>query len=275
MKTSLQICRACKPKESIHSGKAKRQHGGQLLGLPSEIRALIVSRIRVESAQDLPLIVTFRYVQYEQMFPRAKFHIYAINGSLHKEEHRHYTVGECVAVLATCRAIYEEAKPVLYNRTEFCILMRDEYWLHSWDELTYKDVFGCDDVRESPDPHAWIAHNPWLLDPRSIVPVSNIRILTLYMSCTGSLKARNWTWTAQLRHTLLSATKITKLHIDLDTPHEGDRENFNQSETNLALDILGQTIKCDGIVTAAMDPSLGIIGFDSEHYWKMLTGFKG
>lgn len=207
------------------------------------------------------------------MFPKEKVNLYAINGSLHKAEDAHHIAGEHIAILATCRVVYDEAKPIFYNRTEFCIHTRDEYWLNLWGIEQYVEVFGAEHDLDPPDPDSWNEHNPWLQDPRSIVPVSNIRILTLDMECSTGASPRRWTWTAQLRYTLKCATNITRLHITLKPPY--DQERFAQGETDIALEILGQAVRCGGIVTADMSLSLGSMGFNSDGYWRFLAGLRG
>lgn len=79
------------------------QTGGHLLVLPSEVRLLI----------------------YEMIFPPCRTGLYAAAADFRwgrEDQDRH------PALLATCRAIYAEAKPVLYANTEF------QVWLSYFPE---------------------------------------------------------------------------------------------------------------------------------------------
>lgn len=78
--------------------------GGHLLALPSEVRPLI----------------------YEMIFPPCRTGFYAAAADFRwdrEDQDRH------PALLATCRAIYAEAKPVLYANTEF------QVWLSYYPDL--------------------------------------------------------------------------------------------------------------------------------------------
>jgi hypothetical protein len=112
------------------------------------------------------------------MFPTDKFNINAVRGSLHKPEDTYTIAGDHVAILATCRTIYTEAKPVLYANTEFYIRIQDRYWLHYWSSDAYVRTFDVETHDDEPEQSQWIAQNPWLEDPRSIVPINNVRVLS-------------------------------------------------------------------------------------------------
>jgi hypothetical protein len=221
-----------------------------LLNLPAEVRLLI----------------------YKQMFPRDKFDVYAIKGSLHKAADVHHIAGDHVAILTTCRTIYIEAKPVLYSNTEFCIHVRNQYWLHLWSTEIYEETFEVEDFLDEPQSGEWNGYNPWLQEPRSIVPIDNVRTLTLAIECSAGASSHDWTWTGQLRHTLRGASNIQKLHIRIKDPYE---DHQFQATTDLMMGILGQCIRCRGVVTAELDLALGSENFDSRSYYKMLDGFKG
>jgi hypothetical protein len=161
------------------------------------------------------------------MFPPDEFDVYAIKGSLHKAEWPHHVPGDHVAILATCRTIYTEAKAILYYNTTFCIHLRDQYWLHErtqmwYDPDEYLEEFGLESVLDEPNSDDWIEHKPWLQDPHSIVPVSNIRSLSLDIECNTKMTAQKPTWTGQLKHTLRGASNIRKLYIALINPEDGN-----------------------------------------------------
>lgn len=253
--------------------RARTQHGGRLLGLPAEIRVLIVSAL-CDDEYEILLTDALQYRQYKQMFPLDEVNIYAVQGSLHKSEDAHHIAGDHVAILATCRTIYTEAKPILYNQTKFCIHMRDQFWLNFWDCAAYEAKFSTD-ASVTPKTEEWTEYNPWLQDPRSIVPVRNIRNLSFDIECGTTSIGRQWTWTAQLKHTLLEATNIAKLHIALRPPFDDNDMTLDQHETDLILESLKQTVKCRGTVTGELALSLGNDKFDPKSYFKMLAGYKG
>jgi hypothetical protein len=75
------------------------QPGGRLLALPPEVRLLI----------------------YEMIFPPCRIGLYAAGVDFRwgrEDQDRH------PALLATCRTIYAEAKPVLYENTEFHVWLK-------------------------------------------------------------------------------------------------------------------------------------------------------
>jgi hypothetical protein len=206
------------------------------------------------------------------MFPLAHCDMYAIKGCLHKAEEACYVAGDHVAILASCRTIYNEAKPVLYSNTSFSIYIRDNYWLHTEDDEQVMEMFDLETMFHEPDSDDWIEHNPWLQDPRSIVPVSKIRTLTLAIECNSTVAAQKRTWTGQLKHTLRGAPNIRRLHLALMDPLEGF---VHQESTDRTLRDLGQIIRCRGVVTASMDPRLGSMRFDTTSYYQMLATCKG
>jgi hypothetical protein len=206
------------------------------------------------------------------MFPTSKIDVYAIKGSLHKAEDAYTVAGDHVAILSTCRAIYTEAKPVLYANTEFRIHVQDRYWLHLWPSETYFERFGVDDEDVEADPSLWIELNPWLGNPRSIVPLNIVRVLSLNIEANISVEGKKWTWTGQLKHTLREARHLEKLQIILNCEPE---LGFDQDETNKTLRTIGQIVKCGGAVTGKMSLVLGAYGFASASYYQMLAELKG
>ena len=220
-----------------------------LLDLPAEIRVMI----------------------YQQMFPPERVDIYAIKGSLHKTEDASFDAGDYLAILTACRALYAEAKPVLYNNSEFCIHIRDHYWLHMWEPDDIYDMFNVGSYLHEPEPADWIECNPWLQDPCSIVPVTNIRVLTLVVECSTSMTAYNYTWTGQMKRSFLEASSVQKLHIEFKTTQG---YTPSQHATDLMFGDLGRCIRCRGTVTAEMDLALGSTNFNTRSYYRMLDGFK-
>lgn len=154
----------------------------------------------------------------------------------------------------------------------FCIHIRDHYWLHFWDNDHYEDTFEVEDYLEEPHASLWAQWNPWLQDPPSIVPLDNVRILTLAAECSTGGVACNYTWTGQFKHTLRAASNVQKLHIELKIPYE---ESPDQRTTDFMFELFEYHIKCRGTVTAEMELALGSTKFDSGSYYRMLDHYKG
>lgn len=75
------------------------QPGGRLFKLPAEVRLLI----------------------YEHLFPPCKVNIHAPLEGEWVDDNDIHVKSIDIAILATCRTIYTEAAPVLYENTEFYI----------------------------------------------------------------------------------------------------------------------------------------------------------
>lgn len=210
------------------------------------------------------------------MFPPDKFNLYAIKGTLHREEKARHCAGDYAGILTTCRTVYAESEPVLYTNTEFCIHIRDHYWLHFMDEVHYENLFGRD-CDKKPGRKQWVAENPWLQNPRSIVSLDQVRKLCLRVELSTSAEAVRWTWTNQLRHTLRDASNIQTVHIMLENIDDVVffALDFDQEQTDHALWIIGETMQCAGTVTAALGNLLGSIDFKPASYHRMLAVLGG
>lgn len=219
-----------------------------------------------------------RVLIYEKMFPPGRFHVYAIKGTLHRKQKARHSAGDYTGILSTCRTVHAESEPVLYTNTEFCIHVRDHYWLHLMDEAHYENVFGRPRYHK-PGRKQWLAGNPWLRNPRSIVSLDKVRKLCLKIEVSTSAEAVRWTWTNQLRHTLRNASDIQTLHIRLGDIEDIDVIFFDldidQDQTDHVLWIIGETMQCAGTVTAALDHLPGSVDFQPASYYRMLTVLGG
>lgn len=218
------------------------------MGLPAELRVMI----------------------YEQMFTPDKFDVYAIEDTLHKVQEPHHSAGNYVGILATCRTICAEATAVLYHNTEFCIHIKDCYWLHFMDKGIYEQIYHRD-WNQKPRQRQWISQNPWLQDPRSVVSINNVRNLSLHVEVNGRPAARREMWTPLLKRALLSAANIRSLHITL----KAARLFLDQDHIDHTLAVIGQTVQCRGVVTAEMDPWLGASDYIPSSYYRMLAFYGG
>lgn len=208
---------------------------------------------------------------YEQMFSPDKIDVFAIEGTLHKAPETRHSASNYVGILATCRTICNESTPVLYQKTEFRIHIKDCYWLHPMDYTTYEQVYHRK-WNQKPRPSQWLANNSWLQDPCSVVPINNARNLSLHVAVNGRATGAQETWTPLLRRNFLSATNIQSLHIKMQAIH-GTR--LDQSQTDLTLGVIGQVIQCRGTVTAEIVSWLGASDYDPSSYYRMLAGYGG
>lgn len=192
-----------------------------------------------------------RLVVYEQMFPPDEIRLEMIGGNLHVTKRAQQLAGSYVAILATCRVLYAEGKPVLYNNTEFRILVGD---------------------RDAQRVRIWEKHLKQKCS-RSSVSINDVRKLSLEVAVNRSAETRQTTWTERFKQILRTATAIQNLHITLTVrSHE-----YDQEETDHTLRVIAETVQCNGAVTADLDYQLGSpsIGFKPAGYYRMLAGYAG
>jgi hypothetical protein len=158
-----------------------------------------------------------------------------------------------------------EAKSVLYANSEYHIHIQDNYMNHPANSATYR--FSSNSVK-------WKSENSWLADLRSTITLEKAQRITIEIALHNSRKGVRQTWNGALRSELRGATSLKKLHVILKAPQE--THTLDLFETDRTLLMLGHTVKCSGVVTAAMDFSLGPLSdFKSESYYEMLAALKG
>lgn len=171
------------------------------------------------------------------MFPRESVSIRTVRDRLEKEANPHISTGDCVAILATCRTIYDEAKPVLYANTHFNISCSFGFWGPSQKQVNIRHARTID---------------------------INIE-LTRWALFGGSAN----TWLNNLPIRLCRFSNLRKIHIRLWT-----ERHPRLSVRNQASFVLGVLIRLKGTITAtitvAMDVSLGGMGFDTARYYETL-----
>jgi hypothetical protein len=85
------------PDSRTAGAEVKVQHGRLFSKLPRKLRLQI----------------------YDFLFPPRKFHLPSTNDYLLKDSIKYVVARKCTAILATCRAIYNEAISILYTNTNF------------------------------------------------------------------------------------------------------------------------------------------------------------
>lgn len=161
----------------------------------------------------LKLPPELRLVIYEQMFLPDEVCLAIIGGDLHKLRSDKRSAGGYAAILATCRVIYVECKPVLYNNTEFRILVHDCKAGTSlrWERLLKKES----------------------LRPRT--SINNVRKLILEVRVNISAESRLATWTERFKHNLRSAASVRSLHITL-TARKGRATRSKSNRSHITRD---------------------------------------
>lgn len=227
-----------------------------------------------ENGPFMRLPAEVRLMIYEWMFPEELVSLYAIRGTLHKSPDEHHPAGDYLGILTTCRAIHAESEAVLYNNTDFFILFEERYWLHLMDARAYETTFGrwCG---QKPGRRQWVLENPWLQDPRSIVSLKRVRKLYLGVEISRSAEARRWTWTKQMQNTLRGASNLRRLNVRLFWPQSvRTGPLLDQNQIDIALSIIGNTVRCGVTVTASLDSEIGEFDFDPAGYYRMVDAIK-
>lgn len=227
------------------------QPGGVLSKLPKELRLEI----------------------YGMVFPPGDIHLFSIrdhlklapcnSGSPARRHSSRQTARDFFALLATCRAIHDEAKSMLYENTEFHVNC-------SWDPASRSSIqyqmgavgmhFYGNSWRDcSPETHVFSK----LQHARSIV-------IHVYLN-TGPM--REDSWMHQIHTELSGAIHLRKLHISIRSSMIGPSADF-QTQADATMALLGR-IQCECPVTAAMDISVGRMLFKSASYYAMLSALKG
>jgi len=215
---------------TMYSGS---QPGGLLFKLPTELRLEI----------------------YDLIFPRESVDVFAVRNQLLKAPNAKVSAGDCVAILATCRAIRDEAKAALYANTHFEIMCSLELAPATWRSMVEAEL----------GPFRWLSR---MTSERSI-DIQQARNIGLNIKCTREALSKNWgnTWLDKLPAYISSVTNLKSLHIKLSTDRLFPVDVKKQADHVLPL--LAK-LKCTGRITAAMDLSLGDVGFETVSYDAML-----
>jgi len=229
--------------------QSEGQSEGPLLRLPEELRRII----------------------YKLVFPPGKTNLFSVRDHLKlaRQPRRYpgpnklWSFGrDYIALMTTCRAIHEEAKPILYENTEFVIHCSWDpvperhmiYFVgsHQWDSWRYEDLPEIDVFLHLR--HAWSI---------SI----NVRI------SKNRDSERKDLWMHQLPSEISGVIKLRKLHISVES-ERGAHHRAIQVPAHKAMSLL-ERIRCDCPVTATMGVSLGAAGFRSASYYAMLSALNG
>jgi hypothetical protein len=219
---------------ATHSGS---QPGGLLFKLPPELRLEI----------------------YELIFPRENVSIFAVRKQLLKAPNAKVSAGNCVALLATCRTIHDEAKAALYANTHFDIYCSLELAPGAWRAA----------VEEKWGPWQWLPR----MNTEEPVDIQQARNIDINIKFTTEALSKSWgnTWLDNLPARMSSFSNLKSLHIKLLTAKLNPVDVKRQADHVLPL--LAK-LRCTGRITAAMDVSLGDVGFETASYDAMCRTVK-
>jgi len=209
-----------------HSGS---QSGGLLFKLPPELRLEI----------------------YELIFPRENVSIFAVRKQLLKAPNAKVSAGNCVALLATYRAVHDEAKAALYANTHFDIFCSLELAPGAWRAV----------VEKKWGPWQWLPR----MNTEEPVDIQQARNIDVNIKFTIEALPKSWgnTWLDNLPAHISSFSNLKSLHIKFST--DKLRPVDVKKQADHVLPLLAK-LKCTGRITAAMDVSLGDVGFETASY---------
>lgn len=246
----------------------------QLLGLPSEVRLLI----------------------YEELFAPCTINTHATREHPQKDLKGAYTRGNAAAILATCRTIYTEAKPVLYDNTEFHVtlardsadaILRELQLVHSLsdDSPSHDTVLArFPDLSWTPGQFRFAAreHGIKLRESYLKEPLKPLFSLARKISLSILFTESNvWEWTGEgdrwLRYLpvklaeLCEAPELKTLHLTFEAKHRP----FLRSEFNHVLGLLGDLKpRASVTLTAAVAQSISATDCHLEPYTDTLAKLK-
>jgi hypothetical protein len=173
------------------------------------------------------------------MFPRETISLVTFRDQLEKKANVNCSAGDYVAILATCRTIHDEAKPVLYTNTHYDVSCS----------------LGSTDTLQKP------------------VNIQQARTIGLNIELTrGSLFGDSANmWLNRLTASLSTFANLKKIHIKL---WSGGRSHLPvQMQANYVLNLLARLKEAITVtMTLEMDVSLEGTGFDKARYYKTLRG---
>ena len=215
------------------------QPGGLLFKLPVELRLEI----------------------YDLIFPRESVGVFAVRRRLLKAPNAKVSASDSVSILATCRVIHDEAKPVLYTNTNFDISCSLELAPAAW--RTMVEVKWGD--------FQWLPR----MTSESSINIQQAQNIGLNIMFTEEASNKSWgnTWLDWLPTHIGSISNLKNLHIKLSAIDLVTLESI-QEQADHILPLLAR-LKCSGRFTAAMDPSMGDQGFEAVSYYNMLRTVKG
>jgi hypothetical protein len=225
---------------------------------------------------------------YESMFPPDEIEVFSFRSDLIQVPNPNLVAGQYVALLATCRAIYNEAKPVLYDNTKFAVhcswhpsigpasaskAVQDKYKSMVWaqrpsfsDTNSDSDISMWDGSDESD--HA-------IVEWKKFTQLKQARIIILNLNFDGDYASADAedAWVQHMNEEISSACKLKVLHIILGVAEDGNPATA-QGDLDSTMAILGE-LKCKVTLAAMVVPSPGSARLSLRSYHRMLERLGG
>ena len=169
-----------------------------------------------------------------------------------------------IAMLATCRAIHEEGKSILYENTHFEIQC-------SGDAETRCATLQFMGV---------VDYDPWMCWRRSSPEIDvfhhlqHARSISLNVLLDSHTMRDGDSWMQQMPIEISGALNLRKLHIAFWCMSDAGNSVQFQRHVDDTMSLL-RRIKCKCPVTAVMETSIGKTGYQSASYYAMLDALKG
>lgn len=204
------------------------------------------------------------------MFHPDKIDLLPYNGYLVKAPDPDLNARSYAAILATCRTVYDEAKPLLYANTRFEVhyAWSGHVCLPSVTLDLVSRFLRC--IRSGSDGsgRAWVDE-----DVSKFLSFQQARSVTLNITVDGckksSTKSRRIT---RLLTVIRGAFHLRNLHIIIYAKKRTESGGI-QEELDDTMNLLGQ-VQCSGRVTSALDLSIAHVGLKSASYYMMLDKVK-
>jgi hypothetical protein len=167
------------------------------------------------------------------------------------------------AMLATCRTIHDEAKPILYENTNFNIQCSGDAETRC-ATLQFMNALGH---------RQWVS---WRYDSPEVDVFHHLQharsiSLNVYLDFNDM---QDDPWMQQMPTEISSARNLRKLDIRFWCMGNAEDSAQFQSLTDDTMSLVGQ-IKCKCPVTAVMETGIGEAGYESASYYAMLDALKG
>ena len=170
-----------------------------------------------------------------------------------------------IAMLASCRAIHEEAKPILYENTHFEIQCSGDAEVR------------CASLRlkRAVDYNPWVSWRRCSPEVDVFYHLQHARSISLHVLVDWlPLEEYDDPWMQQMPVEISGAHNLRKLDISFWCTRNAVSHAEFQHWTDHTMSLFAQ-IKCKCPVTAVMETSLGEKGFRSASYYAMLAALKG
>jgi hypothetical protein len=222
---------------------------------------------------------------YDSMFPPDEIEVFSFRNDLIQVPNPNLVAGQHVALLATCRAIYNEAKPVLYDNTKFAVhcswhpsigpasaskAVQNKYKSMVWAQRpSFSDTDSDSDISMSN------VSDRAVVEWKKFTQLQQARIIILNLNFDGECASADVedAWVQHMNEEISSACKLKVLHIILGVAEDGNPATA-QGDLDSTMAILGE-LKCKVTLAAMVVPSPGSARLSLRSYHRMLERLGG